>query len=124
MYSSTIATRKTAASTPDKLCPHIASALNRQLWLRQALSALNATHYDHKRNPYRWTNARFCSAFGRRAWSSLCNTAGASWNTRATGFQVLSASYSSSQANLTTNAACSPLDGLDALDVVLALVLN
>ena len=30
---------KPAASTPDMLCPHAASATNRQLWLRQALSA-------------------------------------------------------------------------------------
>ena len=42
VYSSTIATSKTTASTPDKLCPHTALAINRQLWLRQALSALNA----------------------------------------------------------------------------------
>ena len=42
MYSSTIATSKTAASTPDKLCLQTASAMNRQLWRRQALSALNA----------------------------------------------------------------------------------
>ena len=40
MYSRTIATSKTTASTPDKLCPHTALAINRQLWLRQALSAL------------------------------------------------------------------------------------
>ena len=42
VYSSTIATSKTTASTADKLCPHTALAMNRQLWLRQALSALNA----------------------------------------------------------------------------------
>ena len=42
VYSSTIATSKAAASTPDKLCPHTASAMTRQLWLRQALSAPNA----------------------------------------------------------------------------------
>ena len=41
VYPSTRATSKTTASTPDKLCPHTASAMNRQLWLRQALSALN-----------------------------------------------------------------------------------
>ena len=42
VYSNTIATSKTAASTPDKRCLNTASAMNRQLWLRQALSALNA----------------------------------------------------------------------------------
>ena len=42
VYSSTIATSKATASTPDKLCPRTASAMNRQLWLRQALSVLNA----------------------------------------------------------------------------------
>ena len=41
-YSSTIATSKTTASTPDKLCSHSALAMNCQRWLRQALSALNA----------------------------------------------------------------------------------
>ena len=42
VYSSTVATRKTTASTLDNLCPYTASAMNRQLWLRQALTALNA----------------------------------------------------------------------------------
>ena len=40
VYSSTIATSKTSASTPNKLCPYTTSAMNRQLLLRQALSAL------------------------------------------------------------------------------------
>ena len=30
---------KTEESTPDMLCPHTASAMNSQLWLRQVLSA-------------------------------------------------------------------------------------
>ena len=42
VYSSTIASSKTAASTPDKLRPHTTSPMNRQLWLRQAVSVLNA----------------------------------------------------------------------------------
>ena len=42
VYSNTIATSKTTASTLDKLCPRTASAMNRQLWLRQALTALNS----------------------------------------------------------------------------------
>ena len=42
VYSSTIATSKAATSTPDKLCTHTASSMNRQLLQRQALSALNA----------------------------------------------------------------------------------
>ena len=33
---------KTEASTPDMLCPHTTSAMNRQLWLRQVLSAPGA----------------------------------------------------------------------------------
>ena len=37
VYSSTLATSKTAASTPERLCPHTASVINRQLWLRQTL---------------------------------------------------------------------------------------
>ena len=48
VYSCTVATRKTA-STPDMLCPHTASAMNRQLWLRQLLSAPCAeTPYQKK----------------------------------------------------------------------------
>ena len=122
--SSTIATSKAAASTPDKLCPHTASAMTRQLWLRQALSAPNAETpsqknqknqqlrildpspnqniQDHKPNPYRCTSARFCSAVNRSPLSSLRSTAGASWNMRDTGSEVLSASSSPSQATLTT----------------------
>ena len=42
VYFSTTVTRKTEASTSDMLCPHRASAMNRQLWLRQVLSALGA----------------------------------------------------------------------------------
>ena len=42
MYSSTKATSKTALSTPNKVFPKTASAVNRQLYLRHALSALNA----------------------------------------------------------------------------------
>ena len=34
-HFSTTATRKTAASTPNMLCPHTSSAMNHQLWLRQ-----------------------------------------------------------------------------------------
>ena len=37
VYSSTIAASKTTASTPDKLCAHTALAMNRPLWLCQAL---------------------------------------------------------------------------------------
>ena len=33
---------KTEASTPDMICPHTASAMNRQLWLRQVQSAPGA----------------------------------------------------------------------------------
>ena len=33
---------KTEASTTDMLCPHTASAMNRQLWLRKVLSAPGA----------------------------------------------------------------------------------
>ena len=51
VYSSTIA--KTAASTPEKLCPHTASAMNRQLWLRQARSALNAETPSQKKQKNR-----------------------------------------------------------------------
>ena len=53
VYSSTIATSKTTASTPDKLCPHTASVMNRQLWLRQALSALYAEISSQKRQKTR-----------------------------------------------------------------------
>ena len=42
VYSSTTVTRKTEASTPDMLCPNRAAAMNRELWLRQVLSALCA----------------------------------------------------------------------------------
>ena len=46
VYSCTIPKSKPAVSTPDKLNPHTASATNRQLWLRQTLSALNATNSE------------------------------------------------------------------------------
>ena len=39
VYFSTTATRQTAMSTPDMLCPHTALAMNRHLWLRHAQSA-------------------------------------------------------------------------------------
>ena len=107
---------------------HTQLRLNRQLWLRQAISAVNArnsesdkqktrtsaTHnlqflpkaqYDHKRNPYRCTRARFSFAFSRSALNSLRSTAGASCNTRDTGSEVRSASSSPSQATLTTNSS-------------------
>ena len=58
----------------------------------------------HKHDPYRYTSARFCSAFSRSALSSLRSAAGASWKTRDTGSQVLSTS-SPSQATLTTNSS-------------------
>ena len=49
VYSSTIATSIQAASTPENFCPHTASAMNRQPWLRQALSALTAETPSQKK---------------------------------------------------------------------------
>ena len=54
--------------------------------------------YNYKRSPYCCTSARFCLSTFRR-------TAGASWNTRDTGSQELSASSSPSHAALTTNSS-------------------
>ena len=101
--------------------------MTRQLWMRQALSAPNEKTpsqknqknqqprilnpspnnniLDYKLYPYRCTSARFCSAFSHSALRSLCSTAGASWNTRGTGSQVLFDSSSPSQATLTTNSS-------------------
>ena len=42
VYFRTAVTRKTEALTPYMLCPHTASAMNRQLWPRQVLSAPGA----------------------------------------------------------------------------------
>ena len=139
---------------------HTQLRLNRQLWLRQAISAVNArnsesdkqktrtsaTHnlqflpkaqYDHKRNPYRCTRARFSFAFSRSALNSLRSTAGASRNTRDIDgrrvteharhrfphvFRLLQSFPGQLDNELV--AACSPLDSRDAPDVVLALVLQ
>lgn len=47
---------------------------------------------DHNRNKYRWTSDRFRSALSRSTFSSFSGTADGSWNTRETGFKVLSSS--------------------------------
>ena len=48
VYFSAVATRETGASIPDIFCAHTASAMNRQVRLRQALSAPCAENPSQK----------------------------------------------------------------------------
>ena len=103
--------------------------MNRQLWLRQALSALYAetpsqknkeikikikskisnsesgtppqSILGHKRSPYGCTSPRFWSTFSRSALSSFRGTASAKWNTCETGSHAPGASFNLSQATST-----------------------